>query len=164
MKQLHNALCHPAATLAQTVETSHYKSHIQAPFTTYGTRVMLASESSRRRTCTPRAATLSHKSLSPQQSLFPQRRGQVPGHGCALIKERSRTMTDQTAKPDPAGSQSSAGGFSRRSLFRAAGVGAAVVGGGSFLEACSSGIKGATSSTGATSTSGATTTKEITIS
>jgi branched-chain amino acid transport system substrate-binding protein len=78
-------------------------------------------------------------------------------------------MTDQTAKPDPAGSQSSAGGFSRRSLFRAAGVGAAVVGGGSFLEACSSGIKGATSSTGtsasasAGSTSGATTSKEITI-
>jgi branched-chain amino acid transport system substrate-binding protein len=79
-------------------------------------------------------------------------------------------MTDQTAKPDPAGSQSSAGGFSRRSLFRAAGVGAAVVGGGSFLEACSSGIKGATSSTSAStsataksSSSGATTTKEITI-
>ena len=76
-------------------------------------------------------------------------------------------MTDQTAKPDPAGSQSSAGGFSRRSLFRAAGVGAAVVGGGSLLEACSSGIKGATSSTStsasAGSTSGATTSKEITI-
>src|ERR1700735_4827260 len=79
-------------------------------------------------------------------------------------------MTDKTPNPAPAGSQSSAGGFSRRSLFRAAGVGAAVVGGGSFLEACSSGIKGATSSTGAStsataksSTSGATTTKEITI-
>jgi branched-chain amino acid transport system substrate-binding protein len=76
-------------------------------------------------------------------------------------------MTDQTAKPDPAGSQSSAGGFSRRSLFRAAGVGAAVVGAGSFLEACSSGIKGATSSTStsasAGSTSSAGTTKEITI-
>src|SRR6202789_4209348 len=77
-------------------------------------------------------------------------------------------MTDQTAKPDPAGSQSSAGGLSRRSLFRAAGVGAAVVGGGSFLEACSSGIKGATSSASAgatakSSSSGATTTKEITI-
>ena len=76
-------------------------------------------------------------------------------------------MTDQTAKPDPAGSQSSAGGFSRRSLFRAAGVGAAVVGGGSLLEACSSGIKGATSSTStsasAGSTSSAGTTKEITI-
>ena len=74
-------------------------------------------------------------------------------------------MTDQTAKPDPAGSQSAAGGFSRRSLFRAAGVGAAVVGGGSLLEACSSGIKGATSSTSTStsSTSGATTSKEITI-
>src|ERR1700733_12921005 len=75
-------------------------------------------------------------------------------------------MTAQPAKPDPAGSQSSAGGFSRRSLFRAAGVGAAVVGGGSFLEACSSGIKGAASSTpssSTSSTSGATTSKEITI-
>src|SRR3984885_14677762 len=76
-------------------------------------------------------------------------------------------MPDQTAKPAPAGSQSSAGGLSRRSLFRAAGVGAAVVGGGSFLEACSSGIKGATSSTSTSassgSTSGATTSKEITI-
>jgi branched-chain amino acid transport system substrate-binding protein len=80
-------------------------------------------------------------------------------------------MTDQTAKPDPAGSQSSAGGISRRSMFRAAGVGAAVVGGGSLLEACSSGIKGASSSTSsgpststsASSTSGATGSKEITI-
>jgi branched-chain amino acid transport system substrate-binding protein len=45
-------------------------------------------------------------------------------------------------------------GISRRSLFRAAGVGAAVVGGGSFLEACSSGIQGAaSSSTGASSAS-----------
>jgi branched-chain amino acid transport system substrate-binding protein len=60
-------------------------------------------------------------------------------------------MTDQTAQPDPAGSQSAAGRMSRRSLFRAAGVGAAVVGGGSLLEACSSGIKGASSSTSATS-------------
>jgi branched-chain amino acid transport system substrate-binding protein len=58
-------------------------------------------------------------------------------------------------------------GVSRRSLFRAAGVGAAVVGGGSFLEACSSGIKGATGSTTpsarSSSSSGATTSKEITI-
>src|SRR5580692_224293 len=64
-------------------------------------------------------------------------------------------------------------GISRRSLFRAAGVGAAVVGGGGLLEACSSGIKGAatsttspstSSSTGtSTSTSGATSSKEITI-
>ena len=44
MKQLHNALCHPAATSPKAVETSHYKSHIQAPSATYGTRVMLASE------------------------------------------------------------------------------------------------------------------------
>jgi branched-chain amino acid transport system substrate-binding protein len=75
-------------------------------------------------------------------------------------------MTDQTAQPDNSGSQSAAG-FSRRSLFRAAGVGAAVVGGGSLLEACSSGIKGAASSTSASastsSTSGATGSKEITI-
>src|ERR1700691_2691810 len=61
-------------------------------------------------------------------------------------------------------------GVSRRSLFRAAGVGVAVVGGGCLLEACSSGIKGASSSTSATSsstsasgTSGGTSGKEITI-
>ena len=54
-------------------------------------------------------------------------------------------MTDQTAQPDSTDSQSAAGGVSRRSLFRAAGVGAAVVGGGGLLEACSSGIKGAAS-------------------
>ena len=63
-------------------------------------------------------------------------------------------------------------GVSRRSLFRVAGVGAAVVGGGALLEACSSGIQGASSSsspssgagtaTGA-STSGAGTSKDITI-
>jgi len=77
-------------------------------------------------------------------------------------------MTDKTAQPDNTGSQSAqsaAGGLSRRSLFRAAGVGAAVVGGGSFLEACSSGIQGATSSTSAagSSSSGAASSKEITI-
>jgi len=64
-------------------------------------------------------------------------------------------------------------GVSRRSLFRAAGVGAAVVGGGALLEACSSGIQGAASSTSSspastatgagTSTSGAGASKEITI-
>jgi len=43
MKQLHNALCHPAAIVPRAVETSHYKSHIQAPFYTYGTPAMLAS-------------------------------------------------------------------------------------------------------------------------
>src|SRR5262245_48443834 len=81
-------------------------------------------------------------------------------------------MTDQTAQPDstapdsaPAGS-----GVSRRSLFRAAGVGAAVVGGGALLEACSSGIQGAaTTSPSASSSSSASTsasgsaTGEITI-
>src|SRR5579862_6127187 len=42
---------------------------------------------------------------------------------------------------------------SRRTLFRAAGVGAAAVGGGVLLDACSSGIKGAStsSSTGTSS-------------
>jgi branched-chain amino acid transport system substrate-binding protein len=55
-------------------------------------------------------------------------------------------MTDQTARQDSTDGQDAAAGFSRRSLFRAAGVGAAVVGGGSLLEACSSGIKGAASS------------------
>jgi branched-chain amino acid transport system substrate-binding protein len=44
-------------------------------------------------------------------------------------------------------------GVSRRSLFRAAGVGAAVVGGGSLLEACSSGIQGAASSSSSSSSS-----------
>src|ERR1700759_5622631 len=114
MKQLHNALCHPAATTSKAVETSHYKSHIQAPFSTYGTGVMLASVN-------PRGGARGHHKFRNAESrdTVPQRRGQVPGHGCALIKERSRTMTDQTAKPDPAASQSSAGGFSRRSLFRA---------------------------------------------
>ncbi|HEX8006942.1 MAG TPA: ABC transporter substrate-binding protein [Trebonia sp.] len=63
-------------------------------------------------------------------------------------------MTDQTAQPaDPAG------GVTRRSLFRAAGVGAAVAGGGSLLEACSSGIKGASNNSG----SGGSSSKEITI-
>jgi branched-chain amino acid transport system substrate-binding protein len=81
-------------------------------------------------------------------------------------------MTDQTVQPDSTGSQSAqpaVGGLSRRRLFRAAGLGAAVVGGGSLLEACSSGIQGASSSTSSssssasTSASGAATNKEITI-
>src|ERR1700722_12780076 len=56
-------------------------------------------------------------------------------------------MTDQTAQPDSTATESTlaARGVSRRSLFRAAGVGAAVVGGGALLEACSSGIQGAAS-------------------
>ena len=72
-------------------------------------------------------------------------------------------MTDQSVQPGPASALETppSGGVSRRGLFRAAGVGAAVVGGGSLLEACSSGIKGA--SGGGGSTAGATTTKKITI-
>src|SRR5580692_4215459 len=56
-------------------------------------------------------------------------------------------------------------GVSRRSLFRAAGVGAAVAGGGRLVEACSSGIQGASTSTSRTggSTPGATSGKEIPI-
>jgi branched-chain amino acid transport system substrate-binding protein len=78
-------------------------------------------------------------------------------------------MTDQTARQDSSDSQAPAGGVSRRSLFRAAGVGAAVIGGGAFLEACSSGIQGAASSSSSssastgTSSSGSATTKSITI-
>ena len=62
MKQLHNALCHPAAIVPEAVETSHYKSHIQAPFATYGTGVMLASVNPRGGgTWSPQVfATLSH--------------------------------------------------------------------------------------------------------
>ena len=69
-------------------------------------------------------------------------------------------MTDQNAQPGPE-SRPDAGGVSRRSLFRAAGVGAAVVGGGSLLEACSSSIKGASGGSG--STSGTSGNKQITI-
>jgi branched-chain amino acid transport system substrate-binding protein len=75
-------------------------------------------------------------------------------------------MTDQTARRDSSDSQAPAGGVSRRSLFRAAGVGAAVVGGGAFLEACSSGIQGASSSSTASAAatgSGGGSSKEITI-
>jgi len=51
-------------------------------------------------------------------------------------------MSDQTVQP---GSTGPADGFSRRSLLRAVGAGAALVGTGGLLEACSSGIKGASS-------------------
>jgi branched-chain amino acid transport system substrate-binding protein len=44
-------------------------------------------------------------------------------------------------------------GVSRRTLFRAAGVGATVLGGGGLLEACSSGIQGASSSSSSATTS-----------
>ena len=58
-------------------------------------------------------------------------------------------MSDQT---EPSGSTSPAGGINRRSLLRAVGAGAAAVGTGGLLQACSSGVKGASSS----STSGLT--------
>jgi branched-chain amino acid transport system substrate-binding protein len=62
-------------------------------------------------------------------------------------------------------------GVSRRNLFRAAGAGAALVGGGALLEACSSGIQGASSTSASTpassatgsSSSGASASGEITI-
>jgi branched-chain amino acid transport system substrate-binding protein len=75
-------------------------------------------------------------------------------------------MTDQTAQRGSSDSQSTAGGVSRRSIFRAAGVGAAVVGGGALLEACSSGIQGASSSSSSSASAGASgssTNKSITI-
>jgi len=84
-------------------------------------------------------------------------------------------MSDQTAQPDGTtqggwgdgsshegglrGSSPTASTFSRRGLLRAAGASAAVVGGGGLLDACSSSIKGATSS----STSSAGSTKGIVI-
>jgi branched-chain amino acid transport system substrate-binding protein len=52
-------------------------------------------------------------------------------------------MSDQTAQSDGI---SLASGISRRGLLRAAGAGAAVVGAGGLLQACSSGIKGASAS------------------
>ena len=55
-------------------------------------------------------------------------------------------------------------GVSRRTLFRAAGVGAAVVGGGALLEACSSGIQGASSAKSSSSPgTGGSTSNEIKI-
>src|ERR1017187_6851735 len=56
-------------------------------------------------------------------------------------------MSDQTAQSD---STSPAGSISRRGLLRAAGAGAAVMGTGGLLQACSSGIKGASSGSGST--------------
>ncbi|MDX6395933.1 MAG: branched-chain amino acid transport system substrate-binding protein [Streptosporangiaceae bacterium] len=56
-------------------------------------------------------------------------------------------MSDQTAQSD---SNSPVGNISRRSLLRVAGAGAAVIGGGGLLQACSSGIKGASSGSGGT--------------
>jgi branched-chain amino acid transport system substrate-binding protein len=50
-------------------------------------------------------------------------------------------MSDQTVEPG----RTSLAGVSRRNLLRGFGAGAAVVGGGGLLEACSSGIKGSSS-------------------
>ena len=72
-------------------------------------------------------------------------------------------MTDQTARRDSSNRQSPAGGVSRRSLFRAAGVGAAVAGGGALLEACSNGIQGASSSASSSGSAASSGTGEITI-
>ena len=47
-------------------------------------------------------------------------------------------MSDQTVEPG----RTSVAGVSRRNMLRGIGAGAAVVGGGGLLEACSSGIKG----------------------
>jgi branched-chain amino acid transport system substrate-binding protein len=52
-------------------------------------------------------------------------------------------MSDQTAQSD---GTSLIGGISRRGVLRAAGAGAAVIGAGGLLQACSSGIKGASTS------------------
>jgi branched-chain amino acid transport system substrate-binding protein len=52
-------------------------------------------------------------------------------------------MSDQTAQSD---GTSLIGGISRRGVLRAAGAGAAVMGAGGLLQACSSGIKGASTS------------------
>jgi branched-chain amino acid transport system substrate-binding protein len=60
-------------------------------------------------------------------------------------------MTDQTAQ---SGAPTPTSNFSRRGLLRAAGIGAAAVGGASLLDACSSGLKGASSSSGSASASG----------
>jgi branched-chain amino acid transport system substrate-binding protein len=67
-------------------------------------------------------------------------------------------MSDQTAQPDSTRPES----LSRRGLLRAAGAGAAVVGGGGLLQACSSSIKGAGSGSGSTSGGGGGT-KAITV-
>ncbi len=56
-------------------------------------------------------------------------------------------MSDQTEQSD---SISPVGSISRRGLLRAAGAGAAVMGAGGLLQACSSGIKGANSGSGST--------------
>jgi branched-chain amino acid transport system substrate-binding protein len=56
-------------------------------------------------------------------------------------------MSDQTAQSDR---PSPAGSISRRGVLRAAGAGAAIMGAGGLLQACSSSIKGASSGSGGT--------------
>jgi branched-chain amino acid transport system substrate-binding protein len=58
-------------------------------------------------------------------------------------------MSDQTGQSE---STSPLGGISRRGLLRAAGAGAAVMGAGGLLQACSSGIKGASPGSGGSGT------------
>src|SRR6516164_6766309 len=58
-------------------------------------------------------------------------------------------MSDQSVQPGDTGP---VGSISRRGVLRAVGAGAAVVGAGGLLEACSSGIKGASSGSGSGST------------
>jgi branched-chain amino acid transport system substrate-binding protein len=60
-------------------------------------------------------------------------------------------MTDPTAQPAGPG-RTDIAGLSRRGLLRTAGTGAAVLGGGALLDACSSGIKGSSSGSGSTGT------------
>jgi len=82
-------------------------------------------------------------------------------------------MSDQTAQTNtpsrgvpggrPSGSAEPGGGMSRRTLLRAAGAGAAVVGSGGFLEACSSSIQGAGTSSASSSGAAAASTGSITI-
>jgi branched-chain amino acid transport system substrate-binding protein len=68
-------------------------------------------------------------------------------------------MTDPSAQSS--NTTESSGTVSRRTLFRAAGVGAAAVGGGALLDACSSSLKGSTGSSGSGGSSSST--GEITI-
>src|SRR5215472_3137211 len=58
-------------------------------------------------------------------------------------------MSDQTGRSE---STSPMGGISRRGLLRAAGAGAAMAGAGGLLQACSSGIKGASPGAGGSAT------------
>ncbi len=58
-------------------------------------------------------------------------------------------MSDQTGRSE---SMSPLGGISRRGLLRAAGAGAAMAGAGGLLQACSSGIKGASPGAGGSAT------------